>query len=180
MGCHKKVGEKHVKIKDEISGYDKDVLIKTYRLPSGVLENFFVDDNNDSVQILAICEDGMVLTVKQFRPGLEKDCVELPGGGLEPGEDPKEAAVRELIEETGFQSGTMTFLGKVPYSPYSTGFRYMFVADGCERVSRLNLDENEFLKVIKWPMERFREEIKKGGIRGTDCAYAGLDQLNLL
>lgn len=180
MIAYKKVGEKKVKIKDEMSGYDKDVLIKTYRLPSGVLENFFIDEGKDSVQIMAVCEDGMVLTVKQFRPGPEEDCVELPGGGLESGEDPKEAAVRELIEETGHQCEEMIFLGKVPYSPYSTGARYMFVASGCTHVERLDLDDNEFLKVLKWPMKRFRAEIKKGAIRGSDCAYAGLDELELL
>lgn len=56
----------------------------------------------------------------------------------------------------------------------------MFVAHGCRKVERLDLDDNEFLKVIKWPMRRFRKEIKKGTIRGSDCAYAGLDQLDLL
>jgi len=56
----------------------------------------------------------------------------------------------------------------------------MFVANNCKKVERLNLDDNEFLIVHKWPMEKFREEIRKGGIRGADCAYAGLDTLDLL
>lgn len=74
----------------------------------------------------------------------------------------------------------MTFLGKVNYSPYSTGCRYMFVAQDCRKIKRLGLDDNEFLKALEWPMEKFREEIKKGSIRGSDCAYAGLDVLNML
>ena len=162
-----------------MSGYDKAIILKTYRLPNGVLENFFIDNNNDSVQILPVTEDGYVITVQQFRPGIEQETVELPGGGLEEGEDPMKAAQRELLEETGFE-GEFQFLGKVNYNPYSTGSRHMFVAQNCKKVEKLDLDDNEFLIVQKWPMEKFREEIRKGNIRGSDCAYSGLDTLNLL
>ena len=164
---------------DKMSGYDKAIVLKTFRLPNGVLENFFIDDNSDSVQIFPITDDGRVITVQQFRPGIEMETVELPGGGLEDGEDPMKAAERELLEETGFE-GEMTFLGKANYNPYSTGVRYMFAANNCKKVERLDLDENEFLIVLKWPMEKFREEIRKGNIRGTDCSYMGLDALGLL
>lgn len=168
---HRKVAEKRVRIKDDMSGYDKDVLIKTYRLPNGVLENFFIDDNSDSVQIMAVTEDGMVLTVKQFRPGLEKDCVELPGGGMEKGEDPKEAALRELLEETSF-TGALHHLFTAPYSPYSTGKRYCFVAWNCQQIKKtLDLDSNEFLKVTLVPMAKFEKLALNGLIRGHDLLY---------
>lgn len=176
---YKKVGEKKLKIKDNMSGYDKDIILKTYRLPNGVLENFFIDDANDSVQILPVTDDGSVITVKQFRPGIDMESIELPGGGLEKGEDPTEAAERELREETGYE-GKLHFLGKTTYSPYSSGERYMFVAENCKRVDGLDLDDNEFLAVLRWPMDKFREHIKKGAVRGSDCAYAGLDLLGLL
>lgn len=176
---HKKVDEKRFKIIDKMSGYDKSIILKTYRLPNGVLENFFIDDNSDSVQILPVTEDGHVITVQQFRAGIEMETVELPGGSLEKGEDPLKAAERELLEETGFE-GELTFLGKVNYNPYSTGNRYMFVAENCKKVERLDLDDNEFLIVLKWTMEKFRETIRKGAVRGSDCAYAGLDTLGLL
>jgi len=171
MSKHKKVDEKKIKIKDEISGYDKDILIKTYRLPSGVLENFFIDDNKDSVQIFAVCEDGKVLTVKQFRPGLERVCVEVPGGGLESGEDPKEAAVRELIEETSF-TGTLHHLFTDSYSPYSTGKRHCYVAWNCSQAkSTLDLDTNEFLRVGRLSLKEFEKMALKGQVRGHDLLY---------
>lgn len=176
---YRKLGEKSYKIKDYLSGYDKSFLLKTFRLPNGIIENFFINDDKDSVQIFALTEDGQVLTVKQFRPGVEEFCIELPGGGLEKNEDPKEAAIRELLEETGHE-GEVHFLGKQNYNPYSTGSRYMFVADKCKKVDKLDLDQNEFLKVVLWPLDKFREKIKDGSVRGFDCAYTGLDFLGML
>jgi ADP-ribose pyrophosphatase len=176
---YKKLGEKLIKIKDEISGYDKDVLVKTFRLPSGVIENFFINDNKNSVQIFPITADGRVVTVEQFRPGFESMNLELPGGGLEKDEDPQEAAERELREETGYE-GQLHFLGVQPYSPYCTGKRYVFVANGCKKIDGLDLDENEFLRVIVWPMKKFRRIMQQGKVRGHDVAYMGLDYLDLL
>jgi len=66
------------------------------------------------------------------------------------------------------------------YTPYSTGTRHMFAASDCVKVDRLDLDENEFLKVVKWPLNKFKEELRKCSIRGVDCAYASLDFLDLL
>lgn len=179
MSKYKKIDEKKIKIKDEMSGYDKDVLVKTFRLPNGIIENFFINDDKDSVQIFALTSDNDVLTVRQFRPGKEEFCIELPGGGMEKGEDAAKAAARELLEETGYE-GNLNFLGKMNYTPYSTGTRYMFVADNCKKVEHLNLDDNEFLQVVRWPLEKFRDKMKGGSIRGFDCAYAGLDFLGLL
>jgi len=176
---YQKLGEKSIKLRDKMSGYDKKLILKTYRLPNGIIENFFIDDANDSVQILPVTTDNKVITVSQFRPGIEAVNLELPGGGLEKGEDPKEAALRELKEETGY-SGEIIFLGKMNYSPYSTGNRYLFVAKNCEKITGLDLDDNEFLSVIKWPMKKFREVAIKGKVRGTDCAYMGFDVLGIL
>lgn len=176
---YKKIGDKNIILKDKMSGYDKKIILKTFRLPNGVIENFFINDDSDSVQILPVTTDNKIITVSQYRPGLERINVELPGGGIEKGEDNMKAADRELGEETGY-SGEIIFLGKINYSPYSTGSKYLFVAKNCERVGNLDLDDNEFLSVVKWPLGKFKEVLIKGKIRGVDCAYMGLDTLGLL
>ena len=66
----------------------------------------------DYMGILAVTTDGKIPLVRQYRPALERFTLELPAGLLEPGEDPGETAVRELAEETGFQTvGEVHHLG---------------------------------------------------------------------
>lgn len=178
----KKLSEKTLTIKDKTSGYDKEILAKKFILPNGTLENFFVDKSKDSVQVFALTENQTkVIIVKQFRPGTEQQEIELPGGGLEQGEDPCEGGWRELKEETAYEADDCIFLSKVPYSPYSTGYRYNVLAANC-RLSKdgKDLDPNEFLKVGTMPLKAFRRLMRAGTVRGYDAAYQGLEALGLL
>jgi len=177
---HRVLDKKRIKIHDEESGYGKKILIKTMELPNGMTEKFFVDEDNHSVQIFALTENQEVLCVRQFRPGIEQISLELPGGGLDDGEDPAEAAARELMEETGFAGKPPVFLAALNYSPYSTGVRHMFMITGCKKVAELDLDPNEFLEVQVVPLGEFRNIMAEGKCRGHDTAYMGLDKLQRL
>ena len=155
-------------------------MLKQFCLPNGLTEVFFIDEGKDSVQIFALTQDKNVILVKQFRAGTEKEEYELPGGGVEQNEDLKEAAKRELQEETG-HVGEIQFLCSLPYGPYSTGLRHTFIATSCNRETKnLDLDPNEFLSVNLIPLEKFRDLIKTGQVRGFDVSYMALDKLNLL
>lgn len=174
---HRVLDKKRIKIHDEESGYGKKILIKTMELPTGMTEKFFVDEDNHSVQIFALTEDKQVLCVRQFRPGIEQISLELPGGGLDEGEDPAKAAMRELREETGFAGGSPVFLAALNYSPYSTGIRHMYMVTECKKVADIDLDPNEFLEVALIPLGEFRKIMAEGKCRGHDTAYMGLDKL---
>ena len=89
-------------------------------------------------------------------PGPEKVICELPGGRLDEGEDHVVTAERELLEETGFK-GELTYLGSRPYTPYSTGILYMYMAINCQRIADLKLDPQEFLEVKLYPLEDFKK-----------------------
>lgn len=175
----KKLKEKIICINDKVSGYSNNILVKLYQLPDGNKEVFSVSDDKDSVEVFPMTSDHKVITVTQYRPGLEMDQTELPGGGIEPGEDPKEAAERELKEETGFV-GDLIYLCKISYNPYSTGTRHLFCASNCKKVDSLDLDENEFLNVKLWSLNEFMHLARKGLIRGLDTAYRALDEWHCL
>ena len=67
----------------------------------------------DYTAVLAVTEDGRVPLVRQFRPAVEETLLELPSGGVEPGEEPEAAIRRELLEETGCEAGEVVSLGAV-------------------------------------------------------------------
>jgi len=67
----------------------------------------------DYSAVVAVTEDGRVPLVRQFRPAVEETLLELPSGGVEPGEEPEAAVRRELLEETGCEAGELLPLGSL-------------------------------------------------------------------
>src|SRR5262245_58252360 len=73
---------------------------------TGARKQFSLIACPDWVNVLALTTDGQVVLLRQYRPGIDRVCLEIPGGMIEPGEDPIAAGVRELAEETGYTGGT--------------------------------------------------------------------------
>ena len=89
----------------------------------------------DYVSILAITDDQHVLCVRQYRPAVERYTLELPSGLIDPGESPEQSALRELLEETGYQAGTLEVLGPMLPDTGRLGNRiWACVAAGLRRV----------------------------------------------
>lgn len=85
----------------------------------------------DCAVVCAIDDDGQVVLARQHRYVLDRETLELPGGMIDPGETPAQAARRELLEETGMRAGTLTALGVYPTGGISTERMHMFMAVGC-------------------------------------------------
>lgn len=71
----------------------------------------------DYVTILAVTEENEILLVKQYRPVLEEETLELPSGHVEREQTPEEAARTELLEETGYRAERMELLGVLNPDP---------------------------------------------------------------
>ncbi|RPG29463.1 MAG: NUDIX hydrolase [Gammaproteobacteria bacterium TMED92] len=71
----------------------------------------------DWVNVVALDADGRSLMIRQYRFGVGYTTLETPGGMVDPGEDSKTAAARELLEETGYASDHWSYLGAVEPNP---------------------------------------------------------------
>ena len=74
-------------------------------------ETFWAVRTHEYAAVLAITTDGLIPLVRQFRPAVEAEVLELPSGTVEPGESPEAATRRELLEETGCEAGELVPLG---------------------------------------------------------------------
>lgn len=120
--------------------------------------------HNGGVCVLPLCDNGDVLFVKQFRYPYKEEVLELPAGKLEKGEDPLESGKRELLEEVGAKAESFTSLGKLYPSPgYCGEIISMFLAEGLSFGSQ-NLDEDEFLDVVRIPLDKAVEMVMSGEI----------------
>lgn len=87
------------------------VVREVVELPSGLRQDLAIVRHPGAVGVVALQPDGRVTLVRQYRHAIGRELLEIPAGRLEPGEDPRAAAARELEEETGYRAGTLESLG---------------------------------------------------------------------
>lgn len=104
-------------------------------------------------------KDDKFLMVKQWRHGEAALSVEFPGGVIDAGEEPEEAARRELEEETGYKAGKLIKLGAVNPNPaLFDNHVHFYLAKELEATGKQHLDEDEFINC----MELTKEEVLEG------------------
>ena len=145
--------------------YDGKILrlhVDTVELPNGKQALREVADHPGGVAIVAIDRDGNVLTVKQFRYVFSHVVEEIPAGKLERGENPYDAALRELKEETGATPARLTDLGPLIVSPGAYGeVLRLYLAEGLD-MGAAAPDEDEFLDLVKTPFDKMVRRVVSG------------------
>jgi ADP-ribose diphosphatase len=133
--------------------------------PGGVKAVREVVCHPGSVVLLPMLADGRVLLVRQYRHAAGQSLWELPAGTLEPGERPRHAAARELIEETGHKARSLKLLGRFFPSPGILSEKmHLFSARGLSRATA-NPDPDELILVRSFSIRELRGMVRAGRIR---------------
>jgi ADP-ribose pyrophosphatase len=126
--------------------------VEEIALPNGRTAIREVVEHPGAVVVAAVDASGDVILVRQYRHPLRGYLLELPAGGLEPGEDATDAAKRELREEVGLEATTWTPLGCFYSSPGFANERLeAFLATGLREVDA-DPDEDEDIEVVRLPL----------------------------
>ena len=134
------------------------------QLPNGEPCKREIVEHNGGACVLYV-ENGAVLLVKQYRYAYGESLYELPAGKLEQGEDPAEAALRELEEETGVCAARAELLFiDYPSPGYTNEKIYIYRAYNGVK-TQAHLDDGEFLDVEYIPLDKAREMLQNGEIR---------------
>ncbi len=128
-----------------------------------------------AVCVVPLTDEGEVVCVRQFRYPHAKVLLEIPAGKLDSKEEDRpSAALRELREETGALCQTLTPLGQLLTTPaFVDEVIDMYLAEGLTFGDR-DLDEDEFLDVVRIPLEKLVDMILQGDVTDAKTQAAVL------
>jgi ADP-ribose pyrophosphatase len=163
----------------KVGGY-RTLVEKTFVLPDGERKSFVTKDAEGAaaVAVIGLTEHNKILVVNIFRPGPEIIMQEIPGGGVEKGEDLEQAARREFLEETGHAIGSVAYLGFSRYDAYTNGKRHYFLWRDCYLSEEgQKLDAEEHLTVEEVPISQLIDNAQQGRMTDPGAVLMAYDTL---
>lgn len=147
--------------------------VDTVVKPDGSTTTREIVEHPDCVVVVAIDEAGRAMLVRQFREAVEHELLELPAGGIDPGEKPDDTVRRELQEEIGYLPQKIEALGGFYSSPgFCTEYLHLYLATDL-KPSRLFAEDTAAIKVVPVPLADIPRLIAAGEIRDSK-SIAGL------
>ncbi len=131
----------------------------------GLAKRFSVIEAVDWVNVIAVTPDQRVVLIRQYRVGIEKVCLEIPGGMVDAGEDAQTAAARELVEETGYTARDWKKLGTIAPNPaIMNNYLHSYLALGAEKTHDQHLEGSEIIEVETVPLGDVTKLLRDGAI----------------
>ena len=132
---------------------------------TGEVHPFFCIEADERVNVVPITADHHLVMVRQYRHGSRDVTLEIPGGIVDPGEAPAEAAARELLEETGYRAERVEPIGSVNPNPALFGNRcHTFLASGAVPVAVIQNTQLEETSIELVPVGEIPEQLRRGRI----------------
>ncbi|WP_234414164.1 NUDIX hydrolase [Paenibacillus sp. CAA11] len=167
----KSLNEKTLSTRSVFEGKVVSLHIDTVELPNGETATREIIRHPGAVAVLAVRE-GRILLVDQYRQALGRCELEIPAGKLEKGEEPSEAAKRELEEETGYRAGKITLLHSFYTSPgFADEIIHLYLAEELTS-GEASPDEDEFLELYEVSAEEAKNFITEGRISDAKTVLA--------
>ena len=162
----------------------KGVIVDFYsnyvKIPNGNVAKWDHIEHKGAACIIPVTDNGDILLVRQYRGSADREFLEIPAGGLNPGEDMLTCARRELEEETGYRSENISYLMEIFTSPAYCSERLEIYCATHLIPTEQNLDEDEFLEVEKIPLEKAKKMVEQGKIPDAKTQILILRVLTLL
>ena len=123
-----------------------------------------VVEHSECIVVVPVDANGDILLVQQYRQAVDKELLEIPAGGIDPGEDPETAVKREMQEETGQLPGTVERMGGFYSAPgFCTEYLYLYLAMDL-KPSQLFAEDTEGIRTIRAKPRQIKQMIHKGEI----------------
>ena len=152
--------------------------LDTVALPNGRTTELEILRHPGASAVVPLKEDGKVVLIRQLRHAAGGFIYEIPAGKLDPDEDPKDCAARELEEEVGYRAGSLELLTSIWTAPGFTD-EVIHIYQGTKlETGKQQLDQDEILEIVEWPLEEAMSRILDGTIRdaktiiGLQMVYA--------
>ena len=160
-----KFEEKQLSTQNIFDGFILHVRKDTVSLPDGKEAFREYIRHTGAVCVVPLTDANEVVCVKQFRYPIGEVTLEIPAGKLDSkDENPTDAVLRELREETGAVYSKLTYMGKfIPSPAILDECIYMYLAEGLE-FGDTDFDDDEFLDIVKIPIETLAKDIVDGKI----------------
>ena len=139
--------------------------LDTVALPNGRTTELEILRHPGASAVVPLKEDGRVVLIRQLRHAAGGFIYEIPAGKLDPQEDPKDCAARELEEEVGYRTGSLELLTSILTAPgFTDEVIHIFQATNLQKGKQC-LDQDEVLEIVELPLEEAISKIQDGTIR---------------